>query len=195
MSIMHNGRFEMDSQLPLILRQYINPPGYSELSISSIWKRQYIRTPNNFFLEQTVVAHSHHLQFSISPSPNQPHPPVSPNPASTMPSLSPFLLAPSPLTNAALATTDPCTTFPSWTISNFHSNTTDSVGTGGSASFTLVNNLTNATDDLSCPLQVNYRCIFAGVPSDANLTVNVAVRAESLTLLLDESVECPGRET
>jgi hypothetical protein len=44
-------------------------------------------------------------------------------------------------------------------------------------------------------LQVNYRCILTGVPSDANLTVNVALRAETLTLLLDQSVACPGRET
>ena len=85
--------------------------------------------------------------------------------------------------------------FPSWTISGFRSNTSDSVGSGGSASFRLVNDLTGAGDDLSCGLEVNYRCVFAGTPSDANLTVNVAVRAESLTLLLDEAVDCPGRTT
>ncbi|KAH8909404.1 hypothetical protein BR93DRAFT_935167 [Coniochaeta sp. PMI_546] len=88
---------------------------------------------------------------------------------------------------------DNCTTFPSWTISDFNSTTKDTVGAGGSASFKLVNNLTGASDELTCSLQVNYRCIFAGTPSDKNLTVNVAVRAESLTLLLDETVECPGR--
>lgn len=90
---------------------------------------------------------------------------------------------------------DICTTFPSWTISNFHSNTTDSVGSGGSVSFTLVNDLTEVTDKLSCSLQVNYRCIFAGTPSDRNLTVDIAVRSESLTLSLDETVNCPGRTT
>ncbi|KAB5515470.1 hypothetical protein GE09DRAFT_1231255 [Coniochaeta sp. 2T2.1] len=79
-----------------------------------------------------------------------------------------------------------CTTFPSWTVSDFKSTTNDSVGAGGSASFKLANNLTGA---------VNYRCILAGTPSDKNLTVNVAIRAGSLTLLLDESVECPGRAT
>jgi hypothetical protein len=71
--------------------------------------------------------------------------------------------------------------------------TNDSVGAGGSASFKLVNNLSGASDELTCSLQVNYRCIIVGTPSDQNLTVNVAVRAQSLTLLLDESVECPGR--
>lgn len=96
---------------------------------------------------------------------------------------------------AVAAAVDICTTFPSWTISDFKSTTNDSVGAGGSASFRLVNNLTGASDELACSLQVNYRCIFAGTPSDANLTVNVAIRAQSLTLLLDESVECPGRTT
>ncbi|KAB5569957.1 hypothetical protein GE09DRAFT_691809 [Coniochaeta sp. 2T2.1] len=88
-----------------------------------------------------------------------------------------------------------CTTFPSWTVSEFKSTTNDSVGAGGSASFKLANNLTGAVDELTCSLQVNYRCILAGTPSDKNLTVNVAIRAGSLTLLLDESVECPGRAT
>ena len=182
----------MDTQLPLILRPYINPPGYSEYPSTLSGHEHPIKPPAEDFYVQTSS-----LAFSTSPKslpsqtrPRRPHSPQSPKPTSTMPS--PALLLPL-LTAAAAA--DPCTTFPSWTISDFHSNTTDSVGAGGSASFTLVNNLTNATDALSCPLQVNYRCIFAGVPSDANLTVNVAVRAESLTLLLDESVLCPGRET
>lgn len=99
------------------------------------------------------------------------------------------------VSRAVAAAVDNCTTFPSWTVSDFKSTTTDSVGTGGSASFRLVNNLTGASDELACSLQVNYRCIFAGTPSDANLTVNVAIRAQSLTLLLDETVECPGRTT
>ncbi|OIW33153.1 hypothetical protein CONLIGDRAFT_163372 [Coniochaeta ligniaria NRRL 30616] len=106
--------------------------------------------------------------------------------------LHPVLLALLVLASPTAAVNN-CTTFPSWTISDFKSTTTDSVGSGGSASFKLVNNLTGASDSLNCSLQVNYRCIFAGTPSDANLTVNVAVRAESLTLLLDESVQCPGR--
>lgn len=90
---------------------------------------------------------------------------------------------------------DACTTFPSWTITNFSSLAPDSVGSGGKASFKLTNNLTGATDELSCPLQVNYRCIINGTPSDKNLTVHVAVRAQSLTLLVDKAVECPGRPT
>jgi hypothetical protein len=90
---------------------------------------------------------------------------------------------------------DSCTTLPSWTVSDFKSNSTDTVGAGGSASFTLTNNLTGTSDELSCNLQVNYRCIISGTPSDKNLTVHVAVRAGSLTFLLDEVVECSGRET
>jgi hypothetical protein len=102
---------------------------------------------------------------------------------------------------APLDAIDECTTFPTWTVTGFKSNTSDSVGAAnnnaalGSASFTLTNDLTGATDALTCSLQVNYRCIIAGTPSDGNLTVNVAVRAGSLTLLLDEAVECPGRMT
>jgi hypothetical protein len=82
-------------------------------------------------------------------------------------------------------------TLPSWTIKDFKSNVTDSVGAGGVASFTLTNNLTGALDQLQCDLQVNYRCIFAGIPSDKNVTVHVAVRASWLTLLVDEEVKCP----
>ncbi|KAK4457236.1 hypothetical protein QBC42DRAFT_157361, partial [Cladorrhinum samala] len=88
-----------------------------------------------------------------------------------------------------------CTDYPSWTVTDFKSSTSDSVGSGGSASFTVVNNLSGARDELTCSLQVNYRCIIAGTPSDGNLTVHVAIRAGSLTFILDEAVECPGRTT
>ncbi|KAK3374617.1 hypothetical protein B0H63DRAFT_525917 [Podospora didyma] len=90
---------------------------------------------------------------------------------------------------------DTCTSFPSWTVKDFNSTTSDTVGSGGAASFTLINNLSGAVDNLRCSLQVNYRCIITGTPSDKNLTVNVAVRAGALTLLLEETVDCPGRTT
>lgn len=80
-------------------------------------------------------------------------------------------------------------------MTDFKSSTSDSVGSGGSASFTVVNNLSGAKDELTCALQVNYRCIITGTPSDGNLTVHVAIRAGSLTFILDEAVECPGRTT
>ncbi|KAK3989112.1 hypothetical protein QBC44DRAFT_224093, partial [Cladorrhinum sp. PSN332] len=86
-------------------------------------------------------------------------------------------------------------TYPSWTVTEFNSKTSDSVGSGGSANFTVINNLSGAKDELTCSLQVNYRCIITGTPSDKNLTVHVAVRAGSLTFILDESFECPGRTT
>ena len=92
-----------------------------------------------------------------------------------------------------IASIDNCTVFPSWTITNFKSNTTDSVGTVGSASFKLTNNLSGGSDELTCTLQANYRCTIAGTPSDQNLTINVAIRASWLTFLLDKAVECPGR--
>ncbi|KAK4184812.1 hypothetical protein QBC35DRAFT_39273 [Podospora australis] len=87
------------------------------------------------------------------------------------------------------------TTSITWTIADFKSNVSDTVGTGGTASFKLINQLTGDTDELTCKLQVNYRCIIAGTPSDQNLTIHVGVRAGSLTLGLDKIVECPGRET
>jgi hypothetical protein len=91
---------------------------------------------------------------------------------------------------------DNCTSFPSWTIESFNSTTTDSTGTGGSASFVLTNDLTGASDELKCSLQVNYRCIISGTPTDKNVTINVAIRAGSLTILVEEVVEgCPGRTT
>jgi len=96
---------------------------------------------------------------------------------------------------APLVEVDACATFPSWTITNFTSNAPDTVGSGGKASFKLTNNLTGASDELSCPLQVNYRCIISGIPSDKDTTVHIAVRAQSLTLLVDKAVECPGRTT
>ncbi|KAK3364588.1 hypothetical protein B0T25DRAFT_598913 [Lasiosphaeria hispida] len=88
---------------------------------------------------------------------------------------------------------DNCTTFPSWTITDFKSVVNDTVGSGGKASFKLANDLSGTSDELACNLQVNYRCIITGTPSDTNLTVHVGVRAGSLTLLLDKVVECPGR--
>ena len=94
------------------------------------------------------------------------------------------------------ARADDCTTFPSWTVQDFRSNATDTVGSGGVASFTIINNLSGAVDELRCDLQVNYRCIITGTPSDANLTVHVAVRSQSLILGLDKVVAgCPGRTT
>lgn len=89
---------------------------------------------------------------------------------------------------------DACTALPSWTVSSFHSTTTDSTGSGGSATFNLTNDLTGASDNITCTLQVNYRCDITGTPTDGNLTINVAIRAQALTLLLDEVVQgCPGR--
>ncbi|KAK3315743.1 hypothetical protein B0H66DRAFT_640714 [Apodospora peruviana] len=115
-----------------------------------------------------------------------------------LPSMLSSLFAPALLLfgarQATVVDADYCTTPPSWTIANFKSNTSDTVGSGGSASFTLINDLSGASDQLSCALQVNYRCIIAGTPSDKNLTVHVAIRTGSLTLILDEELrDCPGR--
>lgn len=98
---------------------------------------------------------------------------------------------------AAVAVVDYCAgnTSLTWTIADFKSNSTDSVGSGGTASLKLTNNLTGDTDELTCSLQVNYRCIFAGTPSDRNLTIHLGIRAESLTLGVDKTVDCPGRTT
>ncbi|KAK4158878.1 hypothetical protein QBC43DRAFT_294608 [Cladorrhinum sp. PSN259] len=100
--------------------------------------------------------------------------------------------------NEAVPALEYCTKYPSWTVESFSSRTSDSVASasGGTANFTVVNNLTGVRDELSCSLQVNYRCILEGIPSDGNLTVHVAIRAGSLTFILDESVGgCPGRDT
>ncbi|KAK0725888.1 hypothetical protein B0H67DRAFT_659804 [Lasiosphaeris hirsuta] len=88
---------------------------------------------------------------------------------------------------------DNCPTLPIWTVTDFKSVVNDTVGSGGKASFKLANDLSGTSDELSCNLQVNYRCIITGTPSDTNLTVYVGVRAGSLALVLDKVFECPGR--
>lgn len=93
------------------------------------------------------------------------------------------------------ARADDCTTFPSWTIKHFRSNATDAVGSDGTASFSLTNNLSGVTDDLKCKLEANYRCTIAGTPSDKNLTVTFAIRTASLQISLDEVLNCPDRTT
>lgn len=111
----------------------------------------------------------------------------------------PEAVASHPTSNGKLpaAAADECTTFPSWTVTGFRSNSTDAVGgSGARASFTLTNNLSGTTDELACDLQVNYRCVIAGTPSDEGLTVHLAIRADSLTFQLAKVVaECPGRTT
>ncbi|KAK0620723.1 hypothetical protein B0T14DRAFT_567457 [Immersiella caudata] len=89
----------------------------------------------------------------------------------------------------------PCTTYPTWSISDFASSAADAVGgSSGKASFKLTNNLSSATDEVSCSLQVNYRCIITGTPSDKDLIIHVGLRAGTLTLGLDRVVGgCPGR--
>ncbi|KAK4214936.1 hypothetical protein QBC37DRAFT_439840 [Rhypophila decipiens] len=97
---------------------------------------------------------------------------------------------------------DVCTTYPAWTVQKFTSYSTDSVGGGtdallaGTASFYITNSLTGARDEVTCKLQVNYRCIVQGLSSDKNVTVHVAIRAGFVTLIVDEEVGgCPGRDT
>lgn len=92
-----------------------------------------------------------------------------------------------------VAKADDCTTFPSWTIKHFRSNTSDTVGNDGTASFSLTNNLSGVTDDLRCKLEANYRCTIVGTPSDKNLTVTFAIRSASLQFSLDEVLDCPNR--
>lgn len=100
------------------------------------------------------------------------------------------------LLGARAAPVDSCTAFPSWTIEKFKSESNDTVGAGGTASFSITNSLTGTTDVVACKLQVNYRCIVVGTESDKNLTVHVAIRAGFVTLILDEEVhDCPGRTT
>ncbi|KAL1875325.1 hypothetical protein VTK73DRAFT_10109 [Phialemonium thermophilum] len=94
---------------------------------------------------------------------------------------------------ALLVRADKCTTFPTWTLKDFQSNGTDSVGGNGTASFTLENDLTGTSDDISCNLQVNYRCTIEGTPSDANLTITFEIRMISITFVLDEVLSCPGK--
>lgn len=91
------------------------------------------------------------------------------------------------------AAADDCTTFPSWTIKDFRSSSSDTVGNDGTAEFTLINNLDDTSDDLTCTLEANYRCTIVGTPTDANLTVTIAIRSASLTLTLDKVLECPDR--
>lgn len=106
--------------------------------------------------------------------------------------VAPFFL----LLGARAAPVESCTTFPNWTIAKFKSESTDTVGAGGSASLSLTNSLTGKTDEVTCKLQVNYRCIVVGTASDKNLTVNIAIRAGFVTLVLDQEVhDCPGRTT
>src|SRR4051794_38432388 len=99
----------------------------------------------------------------------------------TLTAASPLLHhAPHPRANV-LADPSPCTTYPTWLIRNFTSLSSDAVGsaTGSSspsASFLLTNKLTSVTDTISCPLQVNYRCVISGTPSDKDLSVYVALR-------------------
>lgn len=90
---------------------------------------------------------------------------------------------------------DNCTDFPTWTIKNFETSTSDSVGNSGKASFTLINSLTNTSDDLTCVLVANYRCEIAGTPSDKNLSIIIAIRSAALTVSLDQTLDCPDRTT
>lgn len=94
---------------------------------------------------------------------------------------------------AVLVNADSCTEFPTWTIKDFKSSTSDSVGNDGKASFTLINSLTGASDDLTCTLEANYRCSFSGIPSDKNVTVGIAIRSAALTVSIDQVVDCPDR--
>lgn len=86
---------------------------------------------------------------------------------------------------------DACATETTWTIKDFESSTSDSVGNDGTAEFKLTNDVTNVTDELTCTLEANYRCTITGTPSDENLTVMIAIRSASLTLTLDQVVDCP----
>lgn len=99
---------------------------------------------------------------------------------------------------------DSCTTYPAWTVQKFTSFSSDSVGAGSvgagvagpTASFLITNSLTGTTDEVTCNLQVNYRCIVQGIKSDKNVTVHIAIRAGFVELIVDEVVSgCPGRET
>lgn len=88
------------------------------------------------------------------------------------------------------------TPLPSWTVTSFSSNTTDSVGSGGAMRLQLTHNhLAGKVDDLTCSLAVNYRCVITGTPSDADLVIHVGVRAGTLTLSLDKVVSCEGATT
>ncbi|KAK0641902.1 hypothetical protein B0T16DRAFT_461927 [Cercophora newfieldiana] len=104
-----------------------------------------------------------------------------------------FGVSASPLSNP-LADADPCTSFPSWSVSDFTSTAADAVGGDGKATFKLINNLTSVSDTITCNLQVSYRCVITGTPSDKDLIIHVGLRAETLTLQLDRVVgACPGR--
>lgn len=88
---------------------------------------------------------------------------------------------------------DNCTEFPTWTIKDFETSTSDSVGNTGKASFTLINSLTKTSEALTCVLIANYRCEIAGTPSDKNLSIIIAIRSAALTVSLDQTLDCPDK--
>lgn len=104
-----------------------------------------------------------------------------------------LLLAGSSLAAPRPGARDDCTSFPTWTMKDFKCSTSDSVGNTGRASFTLSNSLTGASDDLSCQLVANYRCSFAGTPSDKTVTVEIDVRSGALDVSIDQTVTCAGK--
>ncbi|TPX15859.1 uncharacterized protein E0L32_000193 [Thyridium curvatum] len=80
-----------------------------------------------------------------------------------------------------------CDKIPSWTFKNLKWHTLDTVGQNGSASFTLVNSVTDKAVDLKCTLVANYRC---QIKTDDATEVTLQAQNGVLYVWVDQDLTC-----
>jgi hypothetical protein len=93
----------------------------------------------------------------------------------------------------ASAPLDDCSKLPSWTIKDVNITSRDTVGNDGRATFTFVNNLTQASDTVTCSLVANYRCEINGVPSEKSVKINIQSMMETLYVSVEQTQTCEGK--
>ncbi len=82
-----------------------------------------------------------------------------------------------------------------WTVKDFNVTYGLEVRTGASASFTIINNATSKSDDLTCQLRANSRCEFVGTPSDEGLHIYIQTTIDLLLITVNDTISCNGETT
>ena len=96
-----------------------------------------------------------------------------------------WLALSSPIKTPALAACD--ADLPTWTVTNLKVTYGAEVQTGGRASWTFTNSVTNKSDALSCSLRANSHCDIVGTPSDKNTHIYLQISMDTALWLVNQT--------
>ncbi|KAH8900692.1 hypothetical protein GQ53DRAFT_130277 [Thozetella sp. PMI_491] len=89
---------------------------------------------------------------------------------------------------------DTCTN-QTWTIKDFKAKYGAEVREGGSASFTLLDNVTGKSAALTCSLRANSRCEVAGTTNDKNVHIFIQTTIDTLLVTVNDTLTCDGKSS